>query len=104
MSFRIAIAGAGGFVGQALLKKIKNRPDLLIRGLSRSFKQKVPGVELIEVDFFSLLETEKALENVDAAIYLVHSMSPTAALDQGCFEDYDLIMADNFARAAKKII
>jgi hypothetical protein len=26
-------------------------------------------------------------------------MGPTAALDQGSFADYDLILADNFARA-----
>lgn len=103
MSFRIAVAGASGFIGQALIKKIKSNPEYILRGLSRSFKEKsISGVEFVEVDLFSMLETEKALENVDAAIYLVHSMSPTAALDQGQFEDYDLIMADNFARAAKK--
>ncbi len=37
----------------------------------------------------------------DRAFYLVHSMLPTAALDQGSFYDFDLILADNFARCAR---
>lgn len=97
MSFRIAIAGSSGFIGKALIDQLKQNPDFLLVGLSRKHQEKIAGVKLIELDLFSLLETEKALENVDAAIYLVHSMSPTAALDQGSFEDYDLIMADNFS-------
>jgi uncharacterized protein YbjT (DUF2867 family) len=39
---------------------------------------------------------------VDTAYYLVHSMLPSARLTQGSFEDFDLIAADNFARAARK--
>ncbi|MFZ0075441.1 MAG: NmrA family protein, partial [Exiguobacterium undae] len=34
--------------------------------------------------------------------YLVHSMMPSAKLTQGSFEDMDLILADNYARAAKE--
>lgn len=35
---------------------------------------------------------------IDLALYLVHSMGPTAQLDQGTFADYDLLLADNFSR------
>lgn len=49
-----------------------------------------------------MLELEQALpRQVDLAYYLVHSMSPTAHLDQGSFADYDLILADNFARVIR---
>jgi len=36
------------------------------------------------------------------AVYLVHSMLPSARLTQGSFHDIDLLLADNFARACKK--
>ncbi len=39
---------------------------------------------------------------MNLAYYLVHSMGPTAQLDQGSFADYDLILADNFARVLKR--
>ena len=45
-------------------------------------------------------QTEAALDGADLAIYLVHSMMPSARLVQGHFEDLDLLCADNFARAA----
>ncbi len=56
-----------------------------------------------EVDLFSLLDVERKSEAVDTAIYLVHSMMPSARLTQGAFQDMDLIAADNFARAMKKV-
>lgn len=43
-----------------------------------------------------------ALKGADYAVYLVHSMLPSARLTQGDFEDFDLICADNFARAARE--
>ena len=45
-------------------------------------------------------DAEAALAGVDYAIYLVHSMMPSARLVQGSFEDLDLLCADNFAKAA----
>jgi uncharacterized protein YbjT (DUF2867 family) len=41
------------------------------------------------------------LEGADYAIYLVHSMLPSARLTQGKVADLDLLQADNFARAAE---
>src|SRR5690606_19576051 len=55
----------------------------------------------VQADLFSLLEVERALEGADVALYLVHSMIASAELTQGSFADFDLILADNFARAAK---
>ena len=53
-------------------------------------------------DLFSMLDAEKALAGADVAVYLVHSMRPSAQLSQGTFDDFDLIVADNFVRAAQK--
>lgn len=53
-------------------------------------------------DLFDLDEITEVMEGVDTAIYLVHSMMPNAKLTQANFEDMDALLADNFARAAKK--
>jgi uncharacterized protein YbjT (DUF2867 family) len=72
-------------------------------GLSRSSRPPSKGYrEWRATDLFSLGDAERALEGVDRAVYLVHSMLPTERLAQGRFEDFDLICADNFARAAKR--
>lgn len=91
------IAGASGFIGQALQSLLKKAyPDADIYSLSRH-DPKSP------CDLFSAESLDRALpKKIDVAYYLVHSMGPTASLDQGTFEDYDLLMADNFARACEK--
>jgi uncharacterized protein YbjT (DUF2867 family) len=95
----IAIAGASGFIGQALGPVLGLRNRLI--GLSRSEKSAQNGyTEFRKTDLFSLMDAENALKGVDYAIYLVHSMMPSARLVQGSFEDLDLLCADNFAKAA----
>jgi uncharacterized protein YbjT (DUF2867 family) len=59
-----------------------------------------PGIEPRRCDLFSVRQTRAALEGAEVAVYLVHSMSPNARLTQGRFEDLDLLIADNFGRAA----
>lgn len=50
---------------------------------------------------FSITSTSEALQGVDFALYLIHSMGATTRLNQGSFEDTDLLLADNFVRAAE---
>lgn len=98
---QIVIAGASGFIGQALLPVLTAKfPGAQITALSRGKrKSESPNVHWKPCDLFSMKSLEEALpERVDLAIYLVHSMGPTAQLDQGSFADYDLILADNFAK------
>ncbi|UOF00675.1 NAD(P)H-binding protein [Bdellovibrio reynosensis] len=98
---KVAIAGASGFVGKALILELQKDHSLV--ALSRSSKKTdSPQLEWRACDLFSLLDAEKALVGVDVAIYLVHSMRPSAHLTQGTFDDFDLIVADNFVRAAIK--
>lgn len=93
----VVIAGAAGFVGHALIRALAGPYHVI--ALSRSERTSLPDVEWRACDLFSLLQIESAVKDADYAIYLVHSMLP-ARLTQANFEDMDLILADNFARAA----
>lgn len=95
----VVVAGATGFVGRQLGPQLTQKYDLI--GLTRSQNRpSTHGYRYQRCDLFSLLDAERALRNADFAIYMVHSMMPSASLTQGRFEDMDLICADNFARAA----
>ena len=100
----MAIAGATGFVGQALRRALLERGYGVV-GLTRSPTRArladESGVDWRHCDLFSLREVTEALEGVHYAIYLVHSMLPSARLTQASFVDLDLLLADNFARAAE---
>lgn len=97
---KIAIAGSSGFVGSALIPELAKQHEVF--ALTRGDIPNQDGVNWIKCDLFSLLETEQALKGVDYAVYLVHSMLPSAQLTQGKFQDLDLLVADNFARAAEQ--
>lgn len=96
---RLVIAGASGFVGEALAPLLRQRFHVI--GLSRSSRTPGDGFdEYRTCDLFSLKQAERALEGVEYAVYLVHNMMPSARLTQGDFADLDIVCADNFARAA----
>jgi uncharacterized protein YbjT (DUF2867 family) len=95
----IAIAGASGFVGSHLSRALGETYRVV--GLARR-PPKAPQATAMEwraCDLFSATSTLAALEGIDVAIYLVHSMMPSASFFQGSFHDTDLLLADNFARA-----
>jgi|GEM_PF-99871 len=105
----VAIAGASGFVGRALIDALSSHCDIIalsrdpgrVKDVKAGNESSDPVIQWRRCDLFSALETETALAGCDIAIYLVHSMLPSASLTQGKFEDLDLMIADNFGRAAK---
>lgn len=100
----IVIAGASGYIGKEMISALLGKfPNAEIIALSRSAqKTNDPRIKWRACDLFSLKSLEAALpKKVDYGFYLVHSMGPTAQLDQGSFADYDLILADNFSRIIK---
>ena len=98
---KIAIAGATGFIGRWFIDRYKEKYDIV--ALSRkNVLENESKVEWRVVDLFSISSSIDALKGVDYAIYLVHSMQPSTRLNQANFEDTDLLLADNFARAAQE--
>lgn len=99
----VAIAGATGFVGKAITSALVDRYRVigLTRSPTRAAQEDDRGVEWRHCNLFSMAQVEAALEGVDYAIYLVHSMLPNARLTQASFVDMDVLLADNFARAAE---
>lgn len=97
---KVAIAGAGGYIGSWFIREFSDKYHLI--GLSRQQVKTNPNpeVEWRQVELYSITSTVEALKGVDVAIYLVHSMNASTRLNQGSFEDTDLLLADNFSRAA----
>lgn len=96
---KIAVAGASGFVGRALVEALRGKHQVLALGREASGREARQGVEWRKADLFSAGSTVAALKGAEIAIYLVHSMMPSSRLFQGNFHDTDLLLADNFARA-----
>jgi len=100
----IALTGASGFVGAHLRKTL--HPQFRLRALTRSSSvianhPSDAAMEWAQCDLYSLPKLTDALQGCDYGIYLVHSMAPSSRLMQGDFEDTDLLLADNFIRAAE---
>lgn len=100
----VAVAGASGFVGSHLRDYLQG--DFRFRALTRSasvatLNSGESNTEWRGCDLYSLPKVSEALAGCDYGIYLVHSMAPSSRLVQGNFEDTDLLLADNFIRAAE---
>ncbi len=98
----LVIAGASGFLGRWFIERYHQQYRII--ALSRSRMQPAPDYTMAEwrqVEMYSITSTEEGMAGADYALYLVHSMSPSTRLSQGSFEDTDLLLADNFARAAR---
>ncbi len=100
---KLLIAGASGFIGRALVEQLLLREEVEIVALSRIPRvSHHPRLVWKKCDLFSMKDIQEAMVGCTDACYLVHSMLPSADLSQGSFYDFDLILADNFARCAKK--
>jgi uncharacterized protein YbjT (DUF2867 family) len=99
---KIALTGASGYIGHNLLKLLTGNYDVTALSRHGNQKENSSHVKWRSCELFSMSSAEKALQGADYAVYLVHSMLPSAKLTQADFQDMDAILADNFARAARK--
>ncbi|MGI8557579.1 MAG: NAD-dependent epimerase/dehydratase family protein [Solirubrobacteraceae bacterium] len=98
---RILITGVSGFVGSALARRLA-RGGHELHGLSRDPAKVDPALELERVhagDALSGVGLGPALEGVDVAYYLIHSMEATTA--QTGFAARDRRAAELFGAAAR---
>ncbi len=100
---KLAVAGAGGAIGAAVCRDLAGDYDVVALVGSR---ERIPETEdnpflsWRYCELFSRQDVEKAIADCEIIIYLVHTRLSTARLDQAESENMDLLIADNFARAA----
>ena len=99
MAARVLLTGATGYVGGRLLHRLESsgrqvrcltrRPEALTTRIA-------DGTEVCAGDVLDAASLRRAMEGVEAAYYLVHSMETSTR-----FEALDRTAARNFARAAR---
>ena len=92
----VLVTGATGFVGAALIPRLQTAGHT-VRAYARRPDAVAPGVQVVEGDAIAGTRLDEALDGIDCAYYLIHSMEPS--LD-GSFADRDRRAAANFAAAA----
>jgi uncharacterized protein YbjT (DUF2867 family) len=92
----ILVTGISGYVGSRLAPRLQ-RHGHTVRGLSRRTARPPHGVTMFVGDVVSGAGLDSALDGVDVAYYLIHSMEPST---DGAFNVREALGAENFARAA----
>ena len=97
---RILVVGASGYVGGRLVTALARRgDDLRLAGRdARQLSDRFPGIEAIRADLLEPASLGPALQGVDVAYYLAHSMGGGEA----GFAERDLHAARSFASAAAR--
>jgi uncharacterized protein YbjT (DUF2867 family) len=97
---RVLVTGVSGYVGAALVPRLREDGHVL-RGFARS-RERVAGAgvrldDLVLGDAVTGAGLEAALDGIDVAYYLIHSMEGPAG---GAFPEQERRSADAFAAAA----
>jgi uncharacterized protein YbjT (DUF2867 family) len=99
-STRVLVFGASGYVGSHLTPRLA-AAGLAVRACARNVEvlkvREWAGVELAEADALDPESLPAALQGIEVAYYLVHSMAAGKN-----FSEIDLEAARNFARAAEQ--
>ncbi len=95
---RVLVFGARGYVGTNLVPRLLHE-GVTVRASARTTAplaaRNWPGIEIVQADALVPETLPAALQDVDTAYYLVHSMGAGKG-----FSKLDLHAAENFARAA----
>lgn len=94
---KVLVTGAGGFIGRGLVTELLRRKVLLRTLFRHSVPETDSHTETIIGDLLQPESLPPALEGIDTAYYLVHSLA--AGRDQ--FRNLDRQAAENFVAAAR---
>lgn len=95
---RTLILGASGFVGSLLLERLADEANASLRALVRDASGfDAHGAEVVEADLQEPESLVPALDGVDVAYYLVHSMDA-----KGDLAEQDRSAAENYVAAAER--
>lgn len=98
----VALSGASGYIGRNLLKRLTADADVIALSRGGDERQDTDTVTWRSCDFYAEDDAIHGLAGADYAVFLLHSMMPSAKLTQGNFQDMDVILATHFARAARE--
>lgn len=95
---KVLLTGATGYIGRRLLERLledKNvRLRLLVRNPDKVRSSARSRVEVFEGSTFDKDSLSRALQGIDTAYYLIHSMAA-----KGNFEELDRLSSNNFLEA-----
>jgi uncharacterized protein YbjT (DUF2867 family) len=94
---RILLTGVTGYVGSRLAPRLQ-RDGHELRGMARRASGMVAGIDTVRADAVSGAGLDQALDGVEVAYYLIHSME---ASPDGPFADREHRAAENFAAASQ---
>ncbi len=104
---KVLLTGATGFVGGRLLRELSSkgiRVRCMVRSAKRFSIQAFCGMEphVIEGDLLQPDTLRQALEGIDTAYYLVHSMGGRSMFRYKAYLEKDVQAARNFTKAAEE--
>lgn len=95
---KVLLTGANGYIGRRLKKLLASKEDVELRIFVRNkktiSKEIIDKYEVVEGDTFDKEALKKALEGIDAAYYLIHS------LNKENYKELDKLSAQNFIDTA----
>ncbi len=98
---RILVSGASGYVGSRLIPRLVasgHEVSCMVRDASRVDPQAAENTRIVVADALESESVTAAMQGIDVAYYLIHSMSAS----DGDFQERDRLAAHNFAVAARQ--
>jgi uncharacterized protein YbjT (DUF2867 family) len=98
---KVLVTGASGFVGAALIPRLQ-RDGHSVRAFGRAAGRVRAKVPVVEGDAVTGAGLDTALEGVECAYFLIHSMETAGLANGGDFAERDRRAAAAFADAARR--
>ena len=101
MASNVLVTGASGFVGAALIPRLQ-RDGHAVRAFGRAAGRVRAAVPVVEGDAVTGSGLDAALDSVECAYFLIHSMETAGTANGGDFAERDRRAAGAFAEAARR--